>query len=114
MKQEGYEYFVVSKQINDFDIDQQLGASSYGGYSRMGVVEIRNPVSGVFITGYNEEPKLKAKDKSKVYNTDEVLEEFGHYINEAPPKEFNSTVTLYSVLMGAAVGAVVLPLILIL
>ncbi len=98
MKQEGFEYFVVSKQINDYDIDQHLStqvvAGNYGAYSTTGVVDVRNPVSGVLITGYNEKPTREARGKNKVYKTDDVLEDLGHYINETPPKELNQTATI--------------------
>jgi hypothetical protein len=88
MKKEGFKYFVVSKEIQDF-------ASTKVVYGNVEITnsDSRNPVTGLLITGHNEKPKLEDK-KSKAYKTAEVLEEYSHYVDEAPPKEFNGYMTV--------------------
>jgi hypothetical protein len=111
MEQEGFKYFVVSKQIKDYSTEQRLNtqvvAGQYGGYATTGVVDVRNPVVGLLVTGYNEKPELEDKGKNKVYKTENVLKELGHYVNEAQPKEFNLLYTGYMVLAIAPVAFVI-------
>ena len=115
MEQEGFKYFVISKQIKDYSIEKQLNtqvvADQYGGYAATGVVDVRNPVVGLLVTGYNEEPALEDKGKNKMYKTDDVLKEFGHYVNEVQPKEFSLALTAinttYVVLVVGSIGAII-------
>jgi hypothetical protein len=98
MKKERYKYFVVSKEVQDFAVGKQFSTVVGQGYSSTGVVDVRNPVVGLIITGHNEEPKLEDK-RAKIYSTVEVLEEFDHYVDEKLPKEFDAVNTASSVLL---------------
>jgi hypothetical protein len=107
MKEEGFEWFVVSKEIKDFAVGKALAMEAGGGYVATGFVDVRNPVTGLLVTGYNEKPELENKSKSKAYKTTEVLKEFGHYINEERPKEFDGMKTAYFVLGAGLVVSVI-------
>jgi len=101
MKKEEYQYFVVSKEIQDFTggTNAFLMCGPGGcGYAATSVSGVRHPVTGLLIKGYNERPKPEDR-RAKVYKTDDILEEFGHYINEIPPKEFDAVNTIYAVTM---------------
>jgi hypothetical protein len=102
MKEEGFEYFVVSKEVKDFAVVKALGVSAGDGYYTTGIVDVRNPVKGLLITGHNEKPELENK-RSKIYKTDDILKEYGHYINEERPKEFDPIKTTY---LGLGAGLV--------
>jgi len=117
MEREGFKYFVVSNEIKDYNVEKvlytQAGAGGGYGYAATGVVDVSNPVVGLVVTGYNEKPKPESgsgdtqggsKKKQKLYKTADVLEEFDHYINEKPPKEFNSLATIYAVTIIASIG----------
>jgi hypothetical protein len=90
MEKEGFKYFVVSKEIQDY-------ASTRVIYGDVAITnsDSRNPVTGLLVTGYNEKPKLEDK-KSKAYKTADVLEEYGHYVDEPRPKQFDLINTIYA------------------
>jgi len=98
MKEEGFEYFVVSKEIKDFAVGKALAMEAGDGYVATGLVDVRNPVKGLLVTGYNEKPELENKGKSKIYKTEDVLKEYGRYIGESPPTKFDGLKTTYLVL----------------
>jgi hypothetical protein len=100
MKREGFEYFVVSKEIQDFVVGKALSTEIGYWHTSTDIVDVRNPVTGLLVVGYNEKPKLEDKSKSKVYKTTDVLEELGHYINEVRPKELNAYDTGYAAVVG--------------
>jgi hypothetical protein len=99
MKEEGFEYFVVSKEIKDFTSTTIL----YGDVA-IGVADSRNPITGLLITGYNEKPESEGKGKKqKVYETADVLKELGHYVNEPRPEEFNSGATAVAAISAVSI-----------
>ena len=101
MDEEGFKYFVVSKEVKDFAVTKAWSTEAGYGYVATGIVDVRNPVSGLLVTGYNEKPKLEDK-KSKLYKTSQVLEEFSNYIDEPRPKVFNATETILWTTLGVA------------
>jgi hypothetical protein len=105
MKQEGFEYFAVSKEIQDFAVGKALSTEVGYGYVATGVVDVRNPVTGLLVVGYNEKPELEDKNKSKIYKTTDVLKELGHYVDEERPKKFDSGTTAVAVTTAVSIFA---------
>ncbi|GBU24942.1 hypothetical protein R83H12_01578 [Fibrobacteria bacterium R8-3-H12] len=105
MEQNGFKYFVVSKQVKGYNIGQEINTQivygSNAGYAVTNVVDVHEPAVGLIVTGYNEEPA--SEQKGKVYKTDEVLKEFSHYLNESYPKEFSLAATVITTVAGAAI-----------
>jgi len=103
MKEEGFKYFVVSKEVKDFAVGKAWGTEYGQGYVATGLVDVRNPVSGLLVTGYDEKPTVENR-KSKVYKTSEVLEELEHYVDEERPKKFNAAETfLWGILIVSCI-----------
>lgn len=106
MDREGFKYFVVSKKIEDYSIGKELNTQAVHSYgyttAKTDVVDVREPTVGLLVMGYNEKSELEDKDKNKVYKTDDVLKEFGHYVNERQPTEFN----LYMTILGIGTTAI--------
>jgi hypothetical protein len=89
MEKEGFQHFVVSKEIQDFTSTRLI-------FGNVAITnsDARNPVTGLLVTAHNEKPQLEDK-KSKTYETADVLKKYGHYINEQRPKEFSGEKTAY-------------------
>ena len=103
MKQEDFEYFSISKEVKDYNVDKVLHTQITYGAAATGVVDVRNPVVGLLVIGHNEKPTLENK-RQKVYKTSDVLEEFNHYIDEVRPKEFDAATTVVNTLYVGLIG----------